>query len=479
MSHEDIVLMAHLLRRAGFGATRDELEQRVARGYEATVEELLHPEKAPPALDDEDLTRRYHVDQTTFINLPQSNQAYWVRRMINTNRPLEEKIALFWHGVFATGWVKIHSGRAVMRQVDMLRRCGLGSFRTLLVELSKDPSMIFWLDNIDNHRDAVNENYGRELLELFSMGVGNYTEDDVRQVSRAFTGWTVRNAPYHSIRAELNSVWPYGDIDRYFQYRSEDHDDGEKTFLGVTRAFNGEDIIDFICQQPATAKFVARHLYNFFVADEPQVPAWNTVPPRDPEAIETLMQVFIESDYEIRPVLRVLFDSDFFKSALFARVKSPTELVVGVGRLAGGYQFPRPDDINLGMNTEIMGQGLLDPPSVEGWHTGQEWINSSALVQRVNIAVEQFSDVDRPGIRSMIDRIQAEGEDLSPERLVDTCLELMGPLVVPESTRQDLIGQASAGWETGPGNGATGHLLDGTIVEVFKLIATVPEYQFA
>ena len=160
--------------------------------------------------------------------------------------------------------------------------------------------MLFWLDNKDNHKDAVNENYGREILELFSMGVGNYTEVDVRQCSRAFTGWTIRNATLHTARVARDSVWPYGRLDWQFVYRADDHDDGTKSFLGHTGAFDGDEIIDIICRQPATARFIARHLYNFFVADEPQVPAWPTVPPRDPEAITTLMDALSKSSYDIR-----------------------------------------------------------------------------------------------------------------------------------------------------------------------------------
>jgi hypothetical protein len=197
MAQHDIALTAHLLRRAGFGAPRKELERYAANGYEATVEELLHPENGPSALEDEDLIRRYHVDENSLMLL-ESCQTYWLYRMINTRRPLEEKIALFWHGVFATGYTKLNHPKAILRQVDMFRRYGLGSFRTLLVKLSRDPAMLFWLDNKDNHRDAVNENYGRELLELFSMGVGNYTERDVRQCSHAFTGWTIHNASLHT-----------------------------------------------------------------------------------------------------------------------------------------------------------------------------------------------------------------------------------------------------------------------------------------
>ena len=149
MAGDDIALMAHLLRRAGFGANRDELENYVAKGYEATVEELLHPENAPPALE-EDLIRRFHVDENN-LQLSSSGQTYWIYRMINTRRPLEEKLALFWHGLFATGYTKLNHPKAILRQIEMFRRYGMGSFHTLLVELSKDPAMIFFLDNKENH----------------------------------------------------------------------------------------------------------------------------------------------------------------------------------------------------------------------------------------------------------------------------------------------------------------------------------------
>jgi uncharacterized protein (DUF1800 family) len=191
MSQQDLALMAHLFCRAAFGARREELEHYVDKGYAAAVDELLHPEQAPPF--EEDLIRRYHVDENSLL-LVESAQSYWVYRMINTPRPLEEKLALFWHGIFATGYTKLNQPKAILGQIERFRRCGLGSFRDLLLEVSRDPAMMFWLDNKDNHRHAVNENYGRELLELFSMGVGHYSEDDVRQCSRAFTGWTMQNA---------------------------------------------------------------------------------------------------------------------------------------------------------------------------------------------------------------------------------------------------------------------------------------------
>src|SRR5262249_21898473 len=171
----------------------------------------------------------------------------------------------------------------------------------------------------DNHAHAVNENWGRELLELFSLGVGNYTETDVREASRAFTGWTIAYTPPRGY---------YNRWDWEFQYLEEDHVRGEQMVLGHTGNFNGADIIDIIVQQPACHQFIARHLYNFFVADDVQVPAWMTTPPRDPEAVDTIAGAFKDSQYDMRSTLRVLFNSDFFKNARFAKITSPAEVVV-------------------------------------------------------------------------------------------------------------------------------------------------------
>ena len=477
MTKEDLALMAHLLRRAGFGASRQEVERYAAQGYEATVEELLHPEDAPPALEDEDLIRRYHIDQNSLIYV-ESCQAYWLYRMINTRRPLEEKLALFWHHIFATGYTKLNQPKAILKQVEMFRRHGLGSFRNLLVHVSRDPAMIFWLDNKDNHKDAVNENYGREILELFSMGVGNYTEDDVRQCSRAFTGWTIRNAPLHASRVSRDSVWPYGRLDWQFEYLPDDHDNGEKAFLGEQGNFDGEDVIDIICANPATARFLARHLYNFFVQDEAQVPAWQTVPPSDPDAVNRLAAELMQNDYDMRSTLRMLFNSDFFLNSAFRRVKSPVEMVVGSARLSGSFDFPEVEDINLGYQSNFMGQRILDPPSVEGWHTGTEWINTAGLVNRINFAVDLFSNQDKQGVRYIIDSIRTLGT-LSPEQFVDACLNMLGGIVPSERTRRELdehasmIGNLSFDTESDESESAR------RIVEMMQLIASTREYQLA
>ena len=265
-NREDIALMGHLMRRAGFGASHDELQDMTENGYEATVDDLLNPERFDPI--DDDLLFRYMPGYEGALG-PPLNQAEWVYRMINTERPLEEKMALFWHQLFATGNSKVDNPPELTQQIAMFRRVGLGKFRDILVELAQNPAMIFWLDNNGNHMGAINENWGRELLELFSMGVGNYSEDDIKEASRAFTGWTI------GPKIPRN---PLGRFYWNFEYRPEDHDDGEKTFLGNTGNFDGQDIIDIVVNQPATARFLSRHLYNFFVADEPQVPSWNITP---------------------------------------------------------------------------------------------------------------------------------------------------------------------------------------------------------
>ena len=223
MAENDIALMAHLMRRAGFGATREELEARAAKGYEATVEELLNSE-AQDAVDIRDLLR-YHPWSWKPGTIQGMGATKWLYHMINTKRPLEEKMVLFWHQIFATGVSKVDHYDEIDDMIDLFREKGMGNYRDLLVEVAKNPAMIHWLDNNENHADAVNENWGRELLELFSMGVGSYTEVDVRECSRAFTGWTM---------SPKLPRFPMGRFDWYFEYKEEDHDETEKTFLGHT-----------------------------------------------------------------------------------------------------------------------------------------------------------------------------------------------------------------------------------------------------
>lgn len=467
MTKADIALIAHLFRRAGFGASRDELEAYASRSYEDVVEELLHPERFPEV--DDYLLRRYYMELNNSDTV-NAWRAHWVYRMVNTQRPLQEKMSLFWHHVFATSVGKSEHGPSSIEQIEMFRQNALGDFRDILIDLARDPAMIFWLDNCENHNGEPNENWGRELLELFSMGVGNYTEQDIKNASRAFTGWTFM---------QPIPLDPYGRYPSKFIYRQDDHDDSEKTFLGHAGRFNGEDIIDIIVKQPAAARFIARHLYNFFVADEPQVPAWNIVPPQDPQAIQALMDTYFESNGNIRCILRTLFNSDFFKEARFKKVKSPAELVAGTVKLAGTHRSVDPGLGALGGATSVMGQNLMTPPTVEGWHTGKEWIDGGTLNERVNFAVNQLASPSMPGIQAIIARLGQSRDALSPEEFVNMCLEMAGPLDVEGETREGLLEYAMSGGALRFGTDEQKKESATRVTRMLQLIVSSLDYQFA
>ena len=456
-------LMSHLLRRAGFGATFDELEECLAQGYEATVERLLHPEEAPEW--DDARFRRYHVDQNSLM-LIESSQSYWLYRMINSPRPLEEKIALFWHGLFATAYGKLNHAKAVVNQTNTFRRHGLGSFRNLLSEVSRDPAMIFWLDNKDNHKDAPNENYGRELLELFAMGIGNYTEADVKAAARAFTGWTIANQEYMSVRASRDSIWPHGRLDWQFQYRAEDHDDSPKTFLNQTGRFNGEDVLDIICGHPASSWFLAGKLYGFFVSDQP-----------DEGATQVIAEDLRRTGGDVRSALRTIFWSDFFRSekARGAKVKSPAEVVAGVARMAGAFGAPHWGIVNLALDANFMGQEILNPPTVEGWHTGTEWVDTGTLMERVNSATLLIGDPGQPGVQQIVGRLRLGQTSYAPGELVEACLILAGGVEVSDTTRRELTAYVSGRGELrGDAPCAAAR-----VAELLQLIVSTREYQMA
>ena len=465
-TRQEMVLMAHLMRRAGFGEPHADLIVHASKGYESVVEELLHPKDQPPI--DEELMYRILPGYEGALGPPIS-QADWMFRMVNTQRPLEEKIALFWHQMFATSNSKVDNPPEIGRQIAMFREYGLGSYRDLLIELAKSPAMIFWLDNHGNHDGAINENWGRELLELFSLGVGNYTEDDIKEASRAFTGWTI--AP----KIPRN---PLGRFYWNFEYKPEDHDNEEKTFLGNTGNLNGEDIMQIIVNQPASARFLARHLYRFFVADEPDVSSWNSTPPNDPEAIEVLVDAYNESQGDIRSILRVLFNSDFFKNSLYAKVKSPAELIVGTVRIAGNYEGFRPGFNNLALECAWQGQELLNPPSVEGWHTGAAWIDAGALMRRVNFAAGVMGDTSHPGVKTIINTVRMQ-ETQSPQMLVSQCLDSMGPLQVSDITLKELLTHALKDGELMWDTPEQIEFSEERVARLLALIAASRDYQFA
>ena len=455
----DIELMAQLLRRAGFGATRDQIDGYLKQGYEATVQELLNPVHREH--EDQDLLDRYFVAS---VEARTANHAdpQWAWRLATNPNPLEEKIALFWHGLMAVGGVKLDHGMEMLAEIDLFRRFGLGRFEDLLLEISRNPGMMYWLDNQNSHIGAPNENYGRELLELFSMGIdeqgeGAYSEEDVKAAARAFTGWASAVTP---------PPFFLGPFPMEFRFDSDDHDDSEKTFLGQTGNWDGDDIVRIICEQRATARFVAMRLYDFFVSDTP-----------NEKEIEGLADVFEENDGEIRTVLSAIFNSDHFKSAevRYRKMKSPSDLVFGTTRLVDRFDVPELDSGMLANNTMFMGQHLLNPPSVEGWHEGEEWVDSGALIERINFASSEISRVDGRGVQRMLTRVRDSGNELDGGEFVEACLDAMGAIELSPRTRSILVDHADSygiPWEADASDST-----DRTI-EMFQLIVSTPDYQY-
>jgi hypothetical protein len=290
---------------------------------------------------------------------------WWAARMLTTPRPLEEKLTLFWHGHFATGDAKVRDYRMMLRQNQMLRTRASGNLRELLVGILEDPAMLVYLDNGENVKAHPNENFGRELLELFTMGVGNYSERDVREASRAFTGWT-------------NDVLT-------FKFDAGQHDFGDKEFLGRRQPFNGEDIVDSILARPVTGEFVAAKIYRYFVRED-----------ISPSVRTELGRSFRASGYQMKPLLtRMFLSKDFYSAASVAtQIKSPVTLVVSTYRKMGLRELPTIPD--FGRLTGTLGQALFDPPNVAGWAGGRTWITPATLLQRGNL----FRDVLFPDVSS-------------------------------------------------------------------------------
>ena len=479
-SKADLGLIAHLLRRAGFGATPEEMDRFSEMDYDEVVDHLVNfdvPDYIP-----QDFISRFHKDQSD-LRLAEGARAHWIYRMVMTDTPLREKMCLFWHRIFATAGTKLIQNRVVVNQINMFREKGIGKFDDLLLALSRDPAMIMWLDNQDNHGTSINENYGREILELFSMGVGNYNEDDIKETARAFTGWSVVNPEYMSIKMRNNTVRPYGYISWQYRYDSEDHDDGEKTILGETGNWNGEDAVRIICENKATAEYIARHLYHFYVADEVPVPQWPHEPPRDPEAIQLMVASYFQNGHSIKAMLEAMFKSEFFKSQSirYARIKSPAEMVVGTMRLAGPIQLPSDETYYAQAVCSNMGQALLGPPSVEGWQGGNEWINTGTYVERINFASKILNNPDKSGVRNIIDRIKVNAGTITitSDELVSACLEVLGPVDVSVLTEQRLKEFASKYGELGWQDRVSSEKFERAALSVIQLIVCTQEYQTA
>jgi uncharacterized protein (DUF1800 family) len=341
---------AHLMRRAGFGASAADIARLAGQGVDGAVNALLHPVTPDLAFEDYPAPDVLYADRRYQARI--GTEAWWLDRMLRTQHPLVEKMTLFWHGHFATSIVKVPAP-LMARQIDLLRSRGLGNFRTLLASVSVDPAMTIWLDNRANTKAHPNENYAREVMELFALGLGAYTEDDVKEGARALTGW----------------VYDKNTLTVRFDPRR--HDDGVKTFLGRTGPFGLSDVVDIIVAQPIHQRFIARKLLEAFVYSDPE-----------PELTEAVAQTYAVSGYDIAKTVGTILHSNVFYSARAYRAlpKSPIEFTIGLLRFVGATAVPArlPDALRR------MGQEPLAPPSVKGWDGGPAWINTNTLLVRFN-----------------------------------------------------------------------------------------------
>ncbi len=459
--------MAHLLRRAGFGASPAEIAAAGKRGTAAVTDDLLHPERTPDTINDADMVQRLaslvpedrRTNKRGDVYLPlQTVKMWWVQRMIASPHPLVEKMTLFWHGHF-TSKDGGQAGDIVMRQNQLFRANALGNFRTLTLAVSRDPEMLRYLNGNQNYKAHPNENYGRELMELYTCGIGNYTEDDVKAAARAFSGWNLRGGE--------------------FVFNANNHDNDPKTFLGKTGNWNGDDIVDILVAHPATATRLCRQLFAFFAYPNPE-----------PAVVNALVQTYYSSGYDIRAVMGAILRSQAFYSprARYAIIKSPAQYVVGTVKMMGletAFTL-QPGDITpandmaanagasppgatagqrrrgqrLGVLASLpgamrsMGQDLLEPPSVKGWDGNEAWINTSTLLARINFAnlMSQSRLAFNGSFASIAGFVQEKG--YSPAQYVDFLAETLGPLPLSAQTRQTIVDYINQAGGTSDGRAA-------------------------
>ncbi len=477
----------HLLWRAGFGGTPSQIQALVSMGVERAVDHIVDYERIPyerPQAEDfdpeimrppsEEERRRYRTalqnqdeDVVARFRMRRQEQQradraqvremrrWWLARMVESPRPLEEKMTLFWHGHFATGYRKIENSYHAYMQNQFFRANATGNFGRLLRGIIRDPAMLAYLDNQRSNRRRPNENLARELMELFSLGVGNYTENDIKEGARALTGYSFEH--------------------NEFVFDEQAHDRGTKRILGRRGALDGDGFVDAILARRACAEFIAARLYSFFVAD---LPADVREIDRETRSfVGRLATVIAQSNYELKPALKRLFRSDHFYHARFRndKIKSPAELVVGAVRSL----LTPARDLNLVADAMgMMGQELFQPPSVRGWPGGRTWINTSTLFVRQNALAYLLTGVpagrgqrdrtpfDATGVLAELERAEP-GASNDPERLAPYLLRATLGRRTPEAER------IVASFIRENGGRPTNDMLTGVLL----LATAMPEYQ--
>ena len=431
---------AHLLRRAGFGGTPEEIDALHAKGLAAAVASLVDYEKVEsdlpafvpfqtdgPNVRDaktEEERRRFFQEHRRLDYAQQhAVKSWWLSRMVQTKRPLEEKMTLFWHNHFTSGFRDVKNSYHMYIQNTLLRRHATGDFRAFTKAIARDLAMLEYLDNRANRKQQPNENFARELMELFTLGVGNYTERDIKEAARAFTGWTFRGNQFTDAKVL--------------------HDYGAKTILGKTGNFDGDQVIDLLLAQPSASRYIAGKLFRYFAHDAPTE-----------AVVEALAQALRDAGWQIKPVLaKLLASREFFAPAsVGTQIKSPVVLMVSLMRLTGA-------DPNLAVMVagvcETLGQNLLDPPNVKGWAGGRDWITTSVLFERYNAAQMLVASKNELAVlgQRMRARLQAyqrlllEAEGMDPESMMgsgDHYAPKMTSAVAPYPVATRVVGCATA-----------------------------------
>jgi len=469
----------HLLRRMGFGGPPDEIDGLVERGREGAVDHLINYSQIDnkplnnliaASFDFADVRDNRKVNQGEIRRL-------WFTRMVHSRRQFEEKMTLFWHNHFATALSKVQD-IAMYNQNVMLRANALERFDTLLKRVAEDAAMIIWLDSNTNVLGSPNENFARELQELFTMGItdvvtgeANYTENDVKEIARAFTGYTFRTN-----RAATS-------IENFFQFfiNAARHDNTAKTVYGQTANFTGDDIITIVAARRATGRYLVKKLFDFFVYPITSSSA-------DKQTVDKFANVYQSSDHSMKELVRAIFVSDEFYSdrARFALVKQPVEFIVGAIRMLGGQYAPgisageRPDVSNVPASfSRAMGEDIYNPPDVAGWVLNLGWVNTATMLERFNYTNQLLSNrrTDRPGVFITNDQLKKYTKS-SSKKTVKKFLSVLGPL----DTGKDVVKMLKNYLETDDNGNAVGYTNNDATVEkkirgLVHQIMCLPEFQ--
>ncbi|MEW6127632.1 MAG: DUF1800 domain-containing protein [Acidobacteriota bacterium] len=442
---------AHLLRRMGFGGPPEELEFLTTLGREGAVDALINYTQTDNSALDDLIAQSFDFSNPDIFERFNRGelQRWWMTRMVYSKRPFEEKMTLFWHNHFATAANKVDD-RFMFVQNLKLRAQALDRFDNLLLTVSQDPAMLIWLDGIVNVRGKPNENFARELQELFTMGIkdvvtgeANYTEQDVQEIARAFTGW--KFFFNRGTRDPFN--YP-------FLVNPAEHDELPKTVYGQTANFTGQDIISIVSNKRATGRFLVYKFFNFFVYP------LDTANAADRSTIEKFADVYFASNHSIKELARAIFVSDEFFSerARFALVKTPVELVVGAVRMLGarynpGDYNPRTSSNILAQIVSFLGQELFNPPDVAGWRLQLGWINTSWLLNRYTFAdfltISRTADLNAPGVWIPHDQIKRYTK-ANVKKTVRNFLSVLGPLPVDASVNLALRNYLQTGDDGNP-----------------------------